>query len=281
MNAFCQDKKKGDLAENSFAMTAIQLGRGMLDRPFTTDAGRHVDMIVFGPESNGSQEGCGRIKWTIVDVKGAQKAPSIEDVMKGRGAFLIEWKSGENGLCTPLSDEDTWVQCIVLVRIRDGQEMGYHSFYLLNVDDLRAFYLKYNDGSGNYIKPHRGYPHAVLIDCNQFAKEHGFVYVEYDSREGVWTYKVFGEYHDPSMYTDADPLLSICLDRRIETLHESLQKGSFDFGQMCMSKGATADMFFGGDMSRMDEYIKTAVKHYDEKYELCPIGMVNKRTEVH
>lgn len=283
--SFKSDKEKGRLAEISLCHALVEMGEGIMHRPHTTDAGGHVDVVVYRTiysipredyermaeagqlESNTAY---GYIDVRCIDAKWAARAPHICKVMAGGGDFFVEWKSGDEDLCTPLSDENALVTHLALMQMTDGRPQGHHSFYLLDMEDVRAFYLKYNDGSGEYIKPAPGYPHAVLIDCKKFAEEYGFAYYWYDEELMFWREEVFGRW-DEEIY----PCMAFgdCLLRRqreIEQQQQQLAAGVLPINEMLMEEAETAARWYADapdPMKAMQKLIADHVPKYDERYK--------------
>lgn len=283
--SFKSDKEKGRLAEISLCYALIEMGEGVMHRPHTTDAGEHIDVISFTPVYNIPREvyermaEAGQLKIRTVygyvdirciDAKWAAGAPNICKVRGGGGDFFVEWKSGDEDLCTPLSDENALTTHLALMRMTDGRTQGHHSFYLLAMADVREFYLKYNDGSGEYIKPAPGYPHAVLIDCKKFAEEYGFAYYWYDEELMFWRKEVFGRW-DEEVY----PCMAFgdCLMQRqkeIEQQQQQLTEGILPIDEMLMGEQETAELYYGDEpdpMEAMRQAIADQVPKYDPKYK--------------
>lgn len=293
MSNFMTDKKKGRLAELSLCHSLIQMGGGVMYRPHTTDAGGHIDVISFRPGYSIPREDYermadegnleprtvyGDIRMRCIDAKYAASAPNIYKVRAGQGEFFVEWKSGPDELCTPLSDEDALTTHIALIRMEDGNPQGYHSFYLLDVADVRAFYLKYNDGSGKYVKTVPGdFPHAVLIDCKKYEEEYGFLYFWYDKDLKFWRGETFGCWRETEYCYLAPGDCLLYWQRETERQRRQLMDGALPLEEMLMEERETAELYYGDEadpIKAMQKDIADHVPRYDPKYAfIIPKGM--------
>lgn len=281
------DKEKGRLAEISLCRALVEMGAGVMWRPHTTDAGEHIDVISFRPHyvalsreeyermaeagQLDQDEAYGNIGIRFIDAKWAAGAPYIWKVRAGGGDFFVEWKSGNEELCTPLSDENALTTHLALMRMTDGKQQGRHSFYLLNVADVRAFYLKYNDGSGKYIKSVPGdYPHAVLIDCKKFAEEYGFAYFWYDEELMSWCEEPFGRWGCAEGLAIAKGEGLLWAQRVLEHQKQQLSEGVLPINEMLMEEAETAARWYADEpnpMKAMQKAIADHVPKYDERYK--------------
>lgn len=281
MSNYKDDQAEGRAAQEAVLAAFVEMGLVPIRTTETADHAEHTDIFLMnpGPEFKVEREGLfveykdkPLPMYACIDVKHAAKAPSIEDVKRGRGRFLVEWCSGPKMNSTPLSDENGAATHLAPVLVREDGAWWDRPFYYLFVDHLREFYLKYNDGSGLYITGCRDqveHWHCALLDAGQFLREYGAAY--FYKENGVWECEKLGNKEKlPFQFYILPPFGSIYspLFQRRRELQAELAKGKHGgllIDKFTMSKADVATHFFGGNMEPVNACQPAP---FNEKYRL-------------
>lgn len=132
-----------------------------------------------------------RVEFFCPDVKsiGAFVLPEQAFTRKKWG-FGVEWVSGPEKRATSLSACNASVSHLVYT---PKYMTGRRPFYLLNIEDVRAFYLAHRDDEEIVkLAPGEGNRKMRLLDPKAFSNEYGFDYYDYNDMSHDWICYHFG-----------------------------------------------------------------------------------------
>lgn len=182
---FSSDREEGRKGEAAVMAACVEMGYAPIECYQNEDPDRLVDVKYMRLSADD------KVEFFCPDVKAISSFIPAERAMTCKNwGFGVEWISGDEGRPTPLSARNAFVSHLAFT---SKSATGRRPFYLLNIEDVRAFFLAHKDDETLVKRMPRGkYWHMRKIDVPAFVNEFGFEYYYYNPAEQCWQFDVYG-----------------------------------------------------------------------------------------
>lgn len=277
MGNWSENREDGNRGEGFFMRAVAEMGYTILNTNELDDRIGGVDVQCMKPIEDGF------IELMQVDVKHTSHPATPEACFRSEryNNFMVEWESGADHYGTPLSDTTKHTTHFAYVTRRlniDGRE----PFYLVSIEDLRAFYLKHRNNE-KFVK--RAFvqkkgkdielTHARNIDMMEFTAAYGFEYYYYDASINNWKCAQYGNGTQHYLIKEDDGIEESSASLRemlsfLNSCDKSFvgKNGNDVFHEAKKDTSQiTANKKFNGDINALENYITRRRNTFEPEYK--------------